>query len=64
MAKTTTIINHLEGMDEDTKAVVGTTGQIQLIKHETDKEDILEDIHEFYDTIEDANAAKLAWESE
>ena len=37
MAKTTTIINHLEGMDEDTKAVVGTTGQIQLIKHETNK---------------------------
>ena len=58
MAKTTTIINHLEGMDEDTKAEVGTTGQIQLIKHETG----VQDIYEFYDTVEEANAEKLAWE--
>ena len=57
MAKTTTILNHLEEMDSDTLAVVGTTGQIQLIKHETN----MEDIHEFYDEINKAQAAAEAW---
>ena len=57
MAKTTTIINHLTGMNSDTIAVVGTTGQIQLIKHETN----MEDINEFYDTEEAANTEALSW---
>jgi hypothetical protein len=57
MAKTTTIINHLTGMNSDTISVVGTTGQIQLIKHETN----MEDINEFYDTEEAANTEALSW---
>lgn len=57
MAKTTTIINHLEGMNEDTKTAVGATGQVQLIKHETNEEDI----YEFYDTVEAANTEARSW---
>jgi len=57
MTKTTTIINHLTGMNSDTIAIVGTTGQVQLIKHETN----MEDINEFYDTEEAANAEALSW---
>lgn len=57
MAKTTTIINHLTGMNSDTIAVVGATGQVQLIKHETN----MEDINEFYDTEEAANTEALSW---
>ena len=59
MSKTTTIINHLTGMDSDTIAVAGATGQVQLIKHETDMKDIIE----FYDTEAAANTAKDIWVS-
>tara|TARA_B100001093_G_scaffold147544_1_gene140272 strand:- start:3201 stop:3380 length:180 start_codon:yes stop_codon:yes gene_type:complete len=58
MTKTTTIINHLTGMNSDTIAIVGTTGQVQLIKHETN----MEDINEFYDTEEAANLMKAGWD--
>lgn len=57
MAKTTTIINHLTGMNSDTIAVVGAAGQVQLIKHETD----MEDINEFYDTEEAASTEARSW---
>ena len=60
MSKTSTIINHLTGMDSDTIAVVGTTGQVQLIKHETD----MEDINEFYDTVAAAQAISNNWDTE
>jgi hypothetical protein len=58
MAKTTQIINHLENMDSDTAAIVGSTGQVQLIK----KEDEMYDINEFYDTVEEAETEAEAWE--
>lgn len=58
MAKTTQIINHLENMDSDTIAIVGSTGQVQLIK----TEDNVDDIHEFYDTVEEAQAEAGTWE--
>ena len=57
MTKTTTIINHLEGMNEDTKTVAGTTGQVQLIKKESD----MPDIYEFYDTQAEAKSIADAW---
>tara|TARA_Y100000385_G_C12920647_1_gene562405 strand:- start:111 stop:299 length:189 start_codon:yes stop_codon:yes gene_type:complete len=57
MAKTTQIINHLENMDSDTAAIVGSTGQVQLIK----KEDEMYDINEFYDTVEEAETEAEAW---
>ena len=49
-------------MDSDTIAVVGTTGQVQLIKHETD----MEDINEFYDQnqLELAQAISNNWDTE
>ena len=56
MAKTTQIINHLENMDSDTAAIVGSTGQVQLIK-----EDEMYDINEFYDTVEEAETEAEAW---
>lgn len=59
MTKSTEIINHLTGIDSDTQEIVGTTGQVQLIK----KEDKMRDIYEFYDTIELATAAKTDWEA-
>ena len=57
MSKTTEIINHLDGADEETITKVGSSGQVQLIKSETDKDDM----HEFYDTEEEANTASAEW---
>lgn len=60
MAKTTEIINHIKGMDTDTKAVVGTTGQVQLIK----KEDDMPNVYEFYDNEAEAKSVADAWKAE
>ena len=60
MAKSTEIINHLEGLDEASIEKVGTFGQIQLIK----KEDEMSDINEFYDTVEEAETEAETWEQE
>jgi hypothetical protein len=60
MAKSTEIINHLEGLDEASREKVGTAGQIQLIK----KEDEMPDINEFYDTVEEAEAEAEVWNQE
>ena len=60
MSKTTEIVNHTKGMDKDTKAVVGTKGQVQLIK----KEDDMPDIYEFYDTEAEAKSKADAWKAE
>ena len=60
MAKSTEIINHLEGLDEASIEKVGTAGQIQLIK----KEDEMSDINEFYDTVEEAETEAETWEQE
>jgi len=57
MTKSTEIINHLTGIDSDTQEIVGTTGQVQLIK----KEDKMRDIYEFYDTEAEAEAGADAW---
>ena len=57
MAKTTTIINHLEGLDDSTIETIGREGQVQLIKHETNKEDI----HEFYDDTTFAEQKANEW---
>ena len=59
MAKSTEIINHTKGMDKDTKAVVGTASQVQLIK----KEDDMSDIYEFYDTEAEAKSEADAWKA-
>ena len=60
MTKSTEIINHLTGMDSDTQEIVGTTGQVQLVK----KEDDMHDINEFYNTVEDAETESTAWKLE
>jgi len=60
MAKTTTIINHLTGMNSDTIAVVGTASQVQLIK----KEDDMPDVYEFYNTEAEAKSKADAWKAE
>jgi len=60
MAKSTEIINHLEGLDEASIEKVGASGQIQLIK----KEDEMSDINEFYDTVEEAETEAETWEQE
>ena len=58
MAKTTTIINHLEGLDDSTIETIGREGQVQLIKHETNKADTWE----FYTSLSEANAEKAKWD--
>jgi hypothetical protein len=60
MTKSTEIINHLTGLDSETQDIVGTTGQVQLIKKEDDKRDM----HEFYDTEAEATAEADAWKAE
>ena len=60
MAKSTEIINHLEGLDEASIEKVGTASQVQLIK----KEDEMPDINEFYNTVEEAETEAEAWEQE
>ena len=60
MAKSTEIINHLEGLDEASIEKVGASGQIQLIK----KEDEMSDINEFYDTVEEAETEAERWKQE
>ena len=60
MAKSTEIINHLEGLDEALIEKVGAAGQIQLIK----KEDEMSDINEFYDTVEEAETEAERWKQE
>jgi len=61
MAKSTEIINHLEGLDEASIEKVGASGQIQLIKKE---DEISDDINEFYDTVEEAETEAETWEQE
>lgn len=60
MAKTTEIINHLDGLDEASIEKVGTTGQVQLTK----KEDDATDVYEFYDTQAEAKSEADAWKAE
>ena len=60
MTKSTEIINHLTGLDSETQEIVGTIGQVQLIK----KEDDMRDMHEFYDTEAEATAEADAWKAE
>ena len=59
MAKISVIINHLEGLTEEQITLVGTDGQVQLTKSETEREDI----YEFYNTVELASAEKALWDS-
>lgn len=44
-------------MNSDTIDIVGATGQVQLIKHETDMKDIIE----FYNTEEAAIIEARSW---
>ena len=57
MSKSTKIINHLEGATSEQIAIVGTSGQVQLIKEEEGKTTI----NEFYDTIEAAEEEAKEW---
>lgn len=57
MSKSTEIINHLKGATSEQKKLVGTTGQVQLIK----KEEGEMDINEFYDTVKAAEEAAKEW---
>ena len=60
MSKSTEIINHLKGATNEQKKLVGTTGQVQLIK----KEEGEIDINEFYDTEAEAKSEADAWKAE
>ena len=58
MAKTSVIIDHLEGLSTEQKAEVGTKHQVEIRLRETDKITI----SEFYDTVTQANARKAEWD--
>ena len=58
MAKTSVIINHLEGLSTEQKAIVGTKDQVEIRLRETDKLTLVE----FYDTVTQANARKAEWD--
>ena len=55
--KTFEIINQLEGLDEETKKIVGTEGQVLLLKKYPEKQDICE----FYDDIPSATLVGEEW---
>ena len=46
-------------LTEEQITLVGTDGQVQLTKSETEREDI----YEFYNTVELASAEKALWDS-
>ena len=58
MAKTSVIIDHLEGLSTEQKAEVGTKDQVEIRLRETDKMTI----SEFYDTVIQANKRKTEWD--
>ena len=58
MAKTSVIINHLEGLSTEQKAEVGTKDQVEIRLRETDKLTLVE----FYNTVTQANARKAEWD--
>ena len=58
MAKTSIIIDHLEGLSTEQKAKVGTKDQVEIRLRETDKITI----SEFFDTVTQANARKAEWD--
>ena len=58
MAKTSIIIDHLDGLSTDQKAKVGSKHQVEIRLRETDKITI----SEFYDTVTQANARKAEWD--
>jgi len=58
MSKETEIINHLKGLTDEQKAIVGEKGQVQLIKKENGEETI-----EFYDTESEAKTEADNWKA-
>tara|TARA_B100000287_G_scaffold281234_1_gene265045 strand:- start:335 stop:511 length:177 start_codon:yes stop_codon:yes gene_type:complete len=58
MSKETEIINHLKGLTDEQKAIVGEKGQVQLIKKENGIE-----IIEFYDTESEATTEANNWKA-
>lgn len=58
MSKTATIIDLKEDMSEEDIAVAGTEGQVMLVKSETDQSDQ----QAFFNTVPEANTAKIEWE--
>ena len=60
MAKTSIIIDHLDGLSTDQKAKVGEIDQIEIRLRETDKITIVE----FYNTMTQANTRKAEWDND
>ena len=58
MAKTSIIIDHLDGLSTEQRAEVGTKDQVEIRLRETDKITI----SEFYDTVTQANKRKTQWD--
>ena len=58
MAKTSIIIDHLDGLSTDQKAKVGSKHQVEIRLRETDKITI----SEFYNTMTQANTRKAEWD--
>tara|TARA_R100001198_G_scaffold59956_1_gene34653 strand:+ start:574 stop:771 length:198 start_codon:yes stop_codon:yes gene_type:complete len=65
MAKTSIIIDHLDGLSTEQKAKVGSKDQVEIRLRETDIETGVAKttIIEFYNTMEEANSRKTAWDN-
>jgi len=62
VSKETEVINHIEGLDDTQKGIVGTAGQVQLNKIEKDGDGkVISKTIEFYDTVTAANSAATTW---
>ena len=59
MTKTAKIIDLKQDMSEEDLIVAGTEGQVMLIKSETGQLDT----EAFFNTVEEADAAKGEWEN-